>query len=88
MLFQVGTGSLGGTVFSGGTFYPSANYGYIMPINARAIRAYSRKKGYACGMTKKGQNSSVKGHNCGFLPLIFPKLGHLECNSPLNSMCF
>ena len=28
MSFQVGIGSLGGTVFSGGTFYPSANYGY------------------------------------------------------------
>ena len=27
MSFQVGIGSLGGTVFSGGTLYPSANYG-------------------------------------------------------------
>ena len=26
MSFQVGIGSLGGTVFSGGTLYPSANY--------------------------------------------------------------
>ena len=26
MPFQVGIGSLGGTVFSGGTLYPSANY--------------------------------------------------------------
>ena len=26
MSFQVGVGSLGGTVFSGGAFYPSANY--------------------------------------------------------------
>ena len=27
MSFQVGIGSLGGTVFSGETLYPSANYG-------------------------------------------------------------
>ena len=26
MSFQVGIGSLGGTVFSGGTLYPSVNY--------------------------------------------------------------
>ena len=26
MSFQVGIGSLGGTVFPGGTLYPSANY--------------------------------------------------------------
>ena len=27
---------------------------------------------------KKGQESSVKGHNCGFTSLIFPNLGYLE----------
>ena len=29
-------------------------------------------------MTKKGQESPVKGHTFGFLPLIFANLGHLE----------
>ena len=29
MSFQVGIGSLGGTVFSGGILYPSGNYGTI-----------------------------------------------------------
>ena len=32
---------------------------------------------------KNGQESPVKGHNCGFLPLIFPNLGHLERCNPL-----
>ena len=46
-------------------------------------RAYSRKYGRACGLTKKGQKRSVKGHNYQFFPLNFPNLGHLECyNSP------
>ena len=26
------------------------------------VRAYSRKKGHACGITKNMQESSVKGH--------------------------
>ena len=51
-------------------------------------RAYSRKQGHACGITKKGQESPVKGNNSGFLPLIFNNLGHLECCIPLNSMYF
>ena len=29
MSFQVGIGSLGGTVFSGGTLYPSVNYEFV-----------------------------------------------------------
>ena len=33
--------------------------------------AYSRKWGHACSMTQKGQKGPVKGHICGFLPLIF-----------------
>ena len=45
-------------------------------------RAYSRKQGHACGITKKGRESPVKGHNCGFLLLIFPNTGHLECYTP------
>ena len=32
----------------------------------------------AVPIIKKGQESPVKGHNCGFLPLIFPSLRHLE----------
>ena len=40
-------------------------------------RAYSRKQGHTCGITKKGQKSLVKGHNCRFLFLTFPNLGHL-----------
>ena len=51
-------------------------------------RAYSRKEGHACSLTKKGQESPVKGHNCGFLPLILPNLGHLEHCTPLNDMYF
>ena len=39
-------------------------------------RAYFRKSGHACGITQKGQKSLVKGHSCGFLPLIFSILGH------------
>ena len=31
------------------------------------------------GITKKGQVSTEKGHNCGSVPLIFQNLGHLEC---------
>ena len=33
MSFQVGIGSLGGTVFSGGTFYPSVNHDMFSPKN-------------------------------------------------------
>ena len=40
------------------------------------------------GITKKGQESPVKGHNFGFLPLIFDNLGHLEFCIPLNGMYF
>ena len=50
--------------------------------------AYSRKYGYACGVTKKGQESPVKEHSFGFLPLIFANLEHLERQTPLNGMCF
>ena len=55
-------------------------------IRFHTTRAYFRKKGHACGITQKGQKGPVKGHNCGFLPLIFPKLGHLYRYTPLNSM--
>ena len=41
-----------------------------------------------CGITKKGQESPVKGYNCRFLPLIFPNLWHLKRYTPLNGMCF
>ena len=37
MLFQVGIGSLGGTVFSGGTYYPSANYGLKILANKEIL---------------------------------------------------
>ena len=50
-------------------------------------RAYSRNKGM-CILNKKGQKNPVKGHNEGFLLLIFPNLGHLEYYFPLNGMCF
>ena len=53
-----------------------------------AVRAYSKKYGHACGITKKGQESPVKGHSFGFAPLIFANLGHLECYTPLNGMYF
>ena len=45
-------------------------------------RACSRKYGHVCGITKKGQESLVKGHSFGFLPFIFANLGHLECYIP------
>ena len=51
----------------------------IQISSVNVTRAYSRKEGHACGIAKKGQESPVKGHNYGFLPLIFPNLGHLEC---------
>ena len=34
------------------------------------------------GITNKGQESLVKGHNRGFLPLNFPNSGYLECYAP------
>ena len=33
---------------------------------------------YMCGITKNGQDSPVKGHNCGTLLHIFHNLGHLK----------
>ena len=33
-------------------------------------RAYSRKQGYVCGITKKGQERSWEGHNYEFFPLV------------------
>ena len=42
----------------------------------------------ACSVTKKEEESSAKGHMCGFLPLVFPNLGHLERYTPLDGMCF
>ena len=47
-----------------------------------ANRAYSRKEGHACDVTKKGQESPVEEHNCGFLPIIFRNSGHLERYTP------
>ena len=51
------------------------------------FRAYSRKLGHACGIHKR-ERSPIKGHNSGFLPLIFPNLGHLECYTPVDNMHF
>ena len=39
-------------------------------------------------MTKKGQESPVKGHNYEFSALFFPNLRHLECYTTLNDMWF
>ena len=50
------------------------------------IRACVRHK-------QKGQERPAMGHNCGFAPLIFPNLGHLERStsliqtSPLKFSC-
>ena len=38
--------------------------------DSSTVRAYSRKQGHACGITKKGQENSWKGHNYDFFPLI------------------
>ena len=54
---------------------------------AGAVRAY-RKWGHACGITKKGQESLVKGYGCGLLLLIFPNLGHLERYTPEMASVF
>ena len=35
------------------------------------------------GITKIGQERPVKGHNCGFFCVTFPKLGHLESYTSL-----
>ena len=37
---------------------------------------------------QKRQECKVEGHNCQFLPLIFPNLGHLVRYKPLKSMFF
>ena len=50
----------------------------IDELNERTYRAYFRKEGNACSITKKGQESQVNGHSYGFLTLIFPNLRHLE----------
>ena len=55
--------------------YPQALYDPTVILD----RASSRKLGHACGITKKGQESRVKEHNCGILLLILPNLGHLKC---------
>ena len=58
---------------------------YLEPLEKKDTgtgRGYSRKWWHACGITKKRQESPVKGYNCGFLPLIFPNLGHLELYTP------
>ena len=34
------------------------------------------------------EKKDMHGHNCGFSPLVFSKLGHLECYIPLNGMYF
>ena len=39
-------------------------------------------KEHAWGITKKRQEGSAKGHNCGFLPLVFPNLGDFERYTP------
>ena len=41
------------------------------------------------GVYLKTARKSVKGHNKGFLLLIFPNLAHLERStpSPINDMC-
>ena len=39
-------------------------------------------KGRAWGITKKRQEGSAKGHNCGFLPLVFQNLGDFERYTP------
>lgn len=44
------------------------------------IRAYSRKAGHVCGITKK-RESLANGHNYDFFPPNFTNLGHLECHT-------
>ena len=42
----------------------------------------------ACGITKNGQESPVKRAQLWISTTIFPNLGHLECCTPINSVCF
>ena len=46
-------------------------------FNLVQVRGYSRKYEHACGITKKWQERSVKGHSYKLFPLDFPNLGHL-----------
>ena len=50
--------------------------------SATLLKKRLRALGHACRITKKGQESTVKGHNCEFFPLIFLNSGHLECYTP------
>ena len=76
--------SLRGTEVLACSFDTDFNYGLFDNnlCNKGDGRAYSRKEGHACGITQKGQKSPVKGHSCGFLPLIFSNLGHFEHYTP------
>ena len=47
---------------------------------------YSKKQWHASGITKKGQESSVKGENHEFFPLNFLNLRLLECYTSLIGM--
>lgn len=63
-------------------------YSLQIDLKISTVSAYYRKKGHTWGITKKGQESPAKRHSCGFLPLIYPNLGHLERHSSINGTCF
>ena len=62
--------------------------GYPSQKTFMFFRAYSRKKGHVCVITKKEKESPVKGHNYESSALTFPNLGHLECCTPLTTSDF
>ena len=57
------------------------NLQYMFTTNK--IRAYSRKQGHACGITKTGQERSIKWHSYELFPLNVSNLGDLESDPPL-----
>ena len=55
----------------------------VETINKGVVRTDSMKQGLAWGLTRRGQESSIKAQNYGLLLLFFPHIGHLKCYTPL-----
>lgn len=55
----------------------------VILMNKGVGRADSMKQGLAWGLTRRGQESSIKAQNYGLLLLFFIDIGHLKCYTPL-----
>ena len=58
----------------------------VILMNIGVVRTDSMKQGRVCGLTRRGQGSSIKEQNYELLLLLFPDLGHLKCYTPLNAI--